>query len=152
MAVIRKPLLAKLAPMFGSQTENLAVEALGHILSGSEPARRALSLLLQSGGADVGHIAQVRTQATGDDGARPDLVGSDQDDKERVLIEAKFWAPLTGNQPAGYLRRLAEPRARKPCALLFVAPEMRMGSLWAELRRQVATQASGLALADSGGV
>lgn len=151
MAVSRKPLLAKLAPMFGSQTENLAVEALGHILSGSETARHALSLLLQDGGADVGRIARVQTQASGDDGARPDLVGCDRDGKERVLIEAKFWASLTENQPNGYLRRLAEPRAQRPCALLFVAPEMRMDSLWAELRREVATSASGLALTEPDG-
>lgn len=147
----RKPLLAKLAPMFGPQTENLAVEALGHILSGSEAARRALSLLLQDGGADVGHVTQVQTQASGDDGARPDLVGCDQDGRERVLIEAKFWASLTENQPNGYLRRLGEPRARRPCALLFVAPEMRMDSLWAELHREVATSASGLGLTELGG-
>ncbi len=152
MVVSRKPLLAKLAPMFGSQTENLAVEALGHILSESEAARHALSLLLQSGGADVGHIAQMQTQASSDDGARPDLVGRDRGGRERVLIEAKFWASLTENQPNGYLRRLAESRARSPCALLFVAPEMRMESLWAELRREVATSASGLALTDPGGV
>ena len=148
MVVSRKPLLAKLAPMFGPQTENLAVEALGHILSGSEAARHALSSLLQDGGADVGQIAQVQTQASGDDRARPDLVGCDRDGKERVLIEAKFWASLTENQPNGYLRRLAEPRARRPCALLFVAPELRMNSLWAELRRAVATSASGLALTE----
>ena len=151
MTASRKTLLAKLAPMFGSQTENLAVEALGHILSGSEAARHALSLLLQSGGADVGEIAWVQTQATGNDGARPDLVGTDQDGKERVLIEAKFWASLTENQPTGYLRRLAEPGARRPCALLFVAPKMRMESLWAELLREVATPGSGIALTDPGG-
>lgn len=152
MVASRKPLLAKLAPKFGPQTENLAVEALGHILSGSEAARHALSLLLQGGGVDVGHIAQVQTQGSSDDGARPDLVGCDRDGRERVLIEAKFWASLTENQPNGYLRRLAEPRARRPCALLFVAPEMRMESLWAELRREVATSASGLAFNDPGGV
>ncbi len=43
MAVNRRTLLAQLAPMFGPQTENLAVEALGHILSGSEAARSTLS-------------------------------------------------------------------------------------------------------------
>ena len=37
--------------MFGSQTENLAVEALGHILFGSEAARSALAEVLQAGGA-----------------------------------------------------------------------------------------------------
>lgn len=129
----RKTLLAQLAPLFGSQTENLAVEALGHILSGSAAARGALSELLEAGGAGIGQVAEVRTQDVGEDGARPDLVGADRDGKERVLIEAKFWAGLTENQPGGYLARLAP--ARQPSALLFVAPAQRMAALWAELCR-----------------
>ena len=133
MTTNRRTLLAQLAPMFGPQTENLAVEALGHILSGSEAARSALSELLQAGGAGVGKVAQVRTQDAGEDGARPDLVGSDQDGEERVLIEAKFWAGLTSNQPRGYLRRLES--APQPSALLFVAPAQRLASLWPELCR-----------------
>ena len=77
MAANRKTLLAQLAPRFGPQTENLAVEALGHILSGSAAARGALSELLEAGGARVGQVAEVRTQDIGEDGARPDLVGAD---------------------------------------------------------------------------
>ena len=42
MTAHHQTLLAKLAPKFGPQTENLAVDALGHILSGSKAARRAL--------------------------------------------------------------------------------------------------------------
>jgi len=133
MTTNRRTLLAQLAPMFGPQTENLAVEALGHILSGSEAARSALSELLQAGGAGIGQVAQVRTQDAGDDGARPDLVGTDEDGEERVLIEAKFWAGLTSNQPRGYLERLAS--APQPSALLFVAPAQRLDSLWPELCR-----------------
>ena len=133
MADARKTLLARLAPMFGPQTENLAVEALGHVLSGSEAARGALSELLQAGGARVGRLAQVRTQDAGEDGARPDLVGTDQDGEDRVLIEAKFWAGLTANQPSGYLERLKS--APQPSALLFVAPAQRLYSLWPELCR-----------------
>ena len=143
MTAQRKTLLAKLAPLFGPQTENLAVEALGHILSGSVAARSALSEMFQAGGAQVGEVAHVRTQDVGDDGARPDLVGLDQEGEERVLIEAKFWAGLTGNQPGGYLTRL-EP-ASQPSALLFVAPAQRMDSLWAELCR-LSESASDIAL------
>ena len=40
MTAHHQTLLAKLAPKFGPQTENLAVDALGHILSGSKAARR----------------------------------------------------------------------------------------------------------------
>ena len=133
MTTTRRTLLAQLAPMFGPQTENLAVEALGHILSGSEAARSTLSELLQAGGAEVGQVAQVRTQVAGEGGARPDLVGSDQNGEDRVLIEAKFWAGLTANQPGAYLKQLE--LAPQPSALLFVAPARRLDSLWPELCR-----------------
>ena len=144
MVANRRTLLAQLAPMFGSQTENLAVKALGHILSGSEAARSALAEVLQAGGAKVGEVAQVRTQDAGEDGARPDLAGVDQDGEDRVLIEAKFWAGLTENQPGGYLRRLES--APQPSALLFVAPAKRTDVLWAELCRQLSKSASDVAL------
>ena len=143
MVANRRTLLAHLAPMFGSQTENLAVEALGHILSGSKAARSALAEVLQAGGAKVGEVAQVRTQDAGEDG-RPDLAGVDQDGEDRVLIEAKFWAGLTENQPGGYLRRLES--APQPSALLFVAPAKRTDVLWAELCRQLSKSASDVAL------
>ena len=150
MADNRKTLLARLAPMFGPHTENLAVEALGHILSGSGAARSALSDLLQAGGAEVGTVDRIRTQATGKDGARPDLAGWDQDRQLRVLIEAKFWAGLTAQQPVDYLERLR--RAPQPSALLFVAPAQRRDSLWAELCRQ-SDSASDVAVdADAGGL
>ena len=141
MADNRPTLLAKLAPMFGGQTENVAVEALGHILSGSEAARRALADVVRAGGAEVGQIVQVRTQATGREGARPDLAGLDERGDERVLIEAKFWAGLTENQPVSYLERLPD---EQPSALLFVAPAARVESLWAELRRRVSESAAGI--------
>ena len=137
-------LLAKLASKFGPQTENLAVDALGHILSGSKAARRALSNVIAAGGAVVGEIAQVRTQATGTEGERPDLAGLDRDGQERVLIEAKFWAGLTDNQPVAYLERLP---ANTPSALLFVAPAARLETLWNELHRIVAKSPSGITLA-----
>ena len=46
-----------------------------------------------------------------------------------MLIEAKFWAGLTGNQPNVYLKRLPPGMA-----LLFVAPELRIVTLWSKLR------------------
>ena len=160
MSASRKTLLAKLAPQFSAQTENVAVEALSHILSGSKAARSALADVLNSGGAEVGRIAQVRTQVTGKDGERPDLVGFDQDGEKRVLIEAKFWAGLTESQPVAYLKSLTEngrpdpQQGLKPSALLFVAPAARLDSLWAELCRQASNSGITLALSrdDPGGL
>lgn len=90
---------------------------------------------MQAYGPDIGTIATVQTEVTVDELERPDLVCSDQAGKERVLIEAKFFAGLTDNQPVTYLRRLRDVRAS---ALLVVAPSQRFEALWPELTRRVA--------------
>lgn len=123
-------LFAQIVPKFTERTEDVAVEALGYILSQSDAARRALENTLREGGTTVGSIARVRTQVTGGKRERPDLAGLDVDGAERVLIEAKFWAERTKNQPNEYLKRLPKDR---PTALLFVAPAARLETLWPEL-------------------
>ena len=123
-------LFAHIAPRLTDRIEDVAVEALGHILSNSEAARSALEETVGLGGAIVGPIDRVQTQVTGEEGARPDLVGFDDKGTKRVLIEAKFWAGLTPNQPNQYLKQL--PRGR-PAALLFVAPARRIPMLWPKL-------------------
>ncbi|MDE0197866.1 MAG: hypothetical protein OXK78_06715 [Caldilineaceae bacterium] len=112
------------------QIENVAVEALGYILSRSPEARNALVETLRDGGMCISSIVRMETQVSGKTGARPDLVGYDEDDVERVLIEAKFWAPLTEKQPNEYLRQLTKDRSS---ALLLLAPETRLELLWPEL-------------------
>ena len=141
----RQTLLAHLAlqKKFSDKYENIAVEALGHILSTSPVAVRALEDMLQTGGAEIGEIAWVKTQASGEEGTQPDLAGFDPHNKECVLIEAKFWAGLTDNQPVAYLKRLPKNQAS---ALLFVAPAARLNTLWAELCRKVSESESGIVL------
>ena len=129
-----RTLLAHIALKLGTHPENIAVEALGHILRTSKAALRAIEDLLKAGGAEIGTISHVRTQATDKEGGIPDLACSDQHGVERVLIEAKFWAGLTEHQPVTYLKRLPTD---KPSALLFVAPRARFESLWAELDTRV---------------
>ncbi|MCY3614151.1 MAG: PD-(D/E)XK nuclease family protein [Bacteroidetes bacterium] len=129
------PLLAQISPMFSGRTEDVAVEALGYILNGSESARDALSEVLRIGGAEVGKIAEVETQVTIEDEARPDLAAYNEDGSRCVLIEAKFWAGLTKNQPITYLRHLLQEP--KTSVLLFVAPHARYESLWAELKQRI---------------
>ena len=126
-------LLAHLAYKFSGQTETTATEALGYILSRSAAARNALRDTIRTGGVDIGPIARVQTEVEINKGARVDLIGFDAMDAERALIEVKFWAGLTENQPNTYLERLLQNT--EPSALLFVAPESRMVTLWAELRR-----------------
>ena len=135
-------LLAHLANRFTNQTETLATESLGYILSQSAPARGALHEMLVSGGVDVGPIARVQTEfdvfvkakeEAEEQEARIDLVGFGEDGAKRALIEVKFWAGLTKNQPNTYLDELL--KNEEPSALLFVAPELRLDMLWAEVVR-----------------
>lgn len=130
-------LFAHLALKLAHHPENIAVEALGHILSTSPAAVRALEDVLQTGGAEVGEIAQVQTQASDAEGSRPDLAGRDADGRKRMLIEAKFWAGLTERQPVTYLKHLL--KQDQPSVLLFIAPAKRVESLslWNELCRLV---------------
>ena len=139
-------LLAHLSPSFTSQTENIAVEALGYILNKYAGSREGLDDVVRSGVRSVNSVVQVRTQASAPDGTRPDLVGIDESGAERVLIEAKFWADLTPRQPHAYLDRL--PRDG-PAVLLFLVPEERIVSLWPVLRTRA--EESGMVLSDVDG-
>jgi len=142
----KRTVLAQLAKLFDIHPELVATEALGHILVGSEPAREALRAFLQAYGLDIGRIAAVETEKTGDERERPDLACSDHAHNERLLIEAKFWAGLTDNQPVTYLKRLGDDRGS---ALLVVAPFLRFEELWSELTRRV-VEADGIEWADGG--
>ncbi len=136
-------LLAHLSPSFTSQTENIAVEALGYVLNKYAGSREGLDDVVRSGVRNVKPVVKVRTQVSALDGTRPDLVGVDEDGAERVLIEAKFWAELTRRQPHAYLDRLPDDG---PAVLLFLAPEERVASLWPELRSRA--QNAGKTLTD----
>ena len=111
--------------------EDVATDALAFILSRSTPAKEALSEFL---GDEHGPlpIAKAQPWAIDEHGAVPDLACLDEDGNLVVLIESKFWAPLTYHQPVTYWQGLpADQRA----VLLFLAPDHRVnqGALWDEL-------------------
>jgi hypothetical protein len=133
----KQTLLNHIAQKYTSRREDLAVDALGYILSYSEAARAALTDKLQGAHIRVAPISKVITQATGANRERPDLACYDDQDNECLLIEAKFWAGLTGNQPEGYLQRLPDD---SQSALLFVAPAARLPSLWSDLQQRLSDQ------------
>lgn len=137
-------LLAHLIPQVTNRIEDTAVEALGFILKESKASLAALNSLVWTGGAVRPEIVRVQTQVSGDERTRPDLVGFDAEGKERLLIEAKFWAGLTENQPNAYLDRLPDDG---PAVLLFVAPETRIPALGTELEHRVGEK---LGFADGG--
>jgi hypothetical protein len=123
-------LLARVAPGLTSQLENLATKSLLYLLQRYGTAHEAFVDLLSTTGyeppSDLTFNAQVHMQY----GNIPDLVGATEDETSVLLVESKFWAPLTPNQPAGYLDRL--PTYREGM-VLFIAPKKRYEELWNRL-------------------
>ena len=112
------------------QTENLATDALTFVLSKSDTARRALMHFVSHAEAALPTDLTFLPQARDSNDTIPDISGSDDENRERLLVEAKFWAGLTGNQPTEYLARFT---ADADCVLLFLVPEARQVTLWQEL-------------------
>ena len=126
-------LLASLTLRLSSHPENIATEALLHVLRVHHSSGPALSALLANAGLPRLESLAFKTQAYGLEGSIPDLVGCDGSGQEVLLLEAKFWAHLTDNQPNTYLSRLA---TSQPSILLFVCPEARRAVLWGALRER----------------
>lgn len=127
-------LFGHLATRFAPSPENIAIEALGFILSRSPAARASLTALAETGGLSLPSDLSFATQATAEDDGRPDIEAYGADLRRYIVIETKFWAGLTINQPLTYAARLL-PDA--PGALIFVLPSARMVSLWTELTKRL---------------
>lgn len=130
-----RSLLAHLVPKLTSQVENAATDALGYILNNSDSAMRALNDLLDEASSGIEPVIRVDTQVTYEDGSRPDMAGYDADGVKRLLVEAKFWAPLLEGQASEYAQQFEHSG---PAVLLFIAPEVRIPTLWTEVQRQIA--------------
>jgi hypothetical protein len=128
-AMPQQSLFGHLIGRFSTQPENLATESLNYILNRSVVARRAFLRYLAQVGIEAADLS-FQTQAGGSDNAIPDLVGTDAAGQPVVIVEAKFWAGLTPNQPVTYLQRLPDDA---PSVVLFLAPAMRFATLWPEL-------------------
>jgi hypothetical protein len=125
-------LFSHLIQRFREPPEVLATEALGFILNRSGACRRAVRDLAETCGAAVADTLVYRTQVVDEQGARPDVVGSVPGGSIQVILEGKFWAGLTEQQPRGYVAELV---AGQPGALFIVAPAARIGTLWSEVRQ-----------------
>ena len=90
---------------------------------------------------DLGHVRLDGSAS--DETGRPDLIIRDETGRARVVIENKFWAPLTKHQPVSYLEHLPNDQSG---ALLFVAPAERIPALWDELTQRLGSE--GVALVD----
>ena len=123
-------LFGEMSLRFSPQPENLATEALIYILKQHEGAWPALHRYFLRTNIVIPADVTFRSQAKGEDLSQPDLLGSNEDGDPILIIEAKFWAGLTPNQPVSYLRRLVQG---KPGLLIVVCPGMRLATLWEKL-------------------
>lgn len=122
-------LLGHLATRLARHPENVATEALAYLL-GVPAVAEAFEAFLRPA-ADLPAGLRYDTQLSGADGTRPDLVGTDEaSGTTPLLVEAKFWAGLTRNQPGAYLKRLPEDQ---PSMLLFIVPSKRVETFWPKI-------------------
>jgi len=112
----------------GSQ-EDIASNGFVYILNSSEFARKTLNnFIFDKTNINIGEVNYL-TQSIGRKLERPDISGIDVDGKERIIMEAKFWASLTKNQPIEYLNRLNDNSV-----LLFICPKLREVALFNEIK------------------
>ena len=123
--------------------EPAATQALEYVLRDSGALRTFVGML-----APIGVSFEPRSveseRAHGD--GQPDLTIYDSAGQHRLFVEKagqhrlfvenKFWAGLTPAQPVTYLDHL--PQDDELSALVFLVPEERVDSVWAELRRRCA--------------
>jgi len=132
---MRDSLFGHLVAKFASHPENLATDALCYVLGRYPAAATALMEFVQLTGfeKDLQSTISFETQCIGSEGSIPDVVGIDSGGRKRVIIEAKFWAGLTEHQPVTYLAQLP---SEAEGMVLFVAPKVRVTTLWPELVRR----------------
>jgi len=125
-----------------NDAENIATESLLYILLAYPTAWPALRGVLGLGGIKLPATLAFKTQVSAEqDEGIPDLVGADSEGDSVLIVEVKFWAALTPNQPATYLRRLP---SNKPALLVVIAPGQRFEYLWSKLVER--SDATGLPL------
>jgi hypothetical protein len=118
----------------GSQ-EDIASEGLVYILRQSLESRKVINQIVKINTDFSFSDLSYHTQNTGKDLERPDISGIDSSGKEVLLIEAKFWASLTHNQPNGYLNRL-----QNNTVLIFLVPTLRTRTVFEEVKSRISKQ------------
>lgn len=133
-----KTLLSHLYSKIEGSPEDLATESLIYILNNSIQAKDTFTNYIYSlvNLPKPNNKIHFKTQQSGIDLTRPDIVGINRRQEELIIIESKFWAGLTENQPVGYLKRLAKSNYVGKKILLFISPEKRIITLWSELKRK----------------
>jgi len=123
-----KSLLSHIAGSFISEYENVANSSVSYLLNEYQSARDALTSVLGIDTVPSYYVTELSTKSNG----RPDVTGLDLNGNKVVIIEGKFWASLTENQPVNYLKELTQDGK-----LLFLTPDKRISSLRIEVEKRL---------------
>lgn len=131
-------LFGHLATRFGRSPEDLATEGLCYVLNHRVAGNAFAAFVNERAEADLPENLTFRTQEAATDGdGQPDMRGASGDGTTRLLVESKFWAGLTQNQPNGYLLELNETPGS---VLLFLVPHPRREYIWPKIRDAAAEE------------
>ena len=125
---MRNSLLAHIASNFISEYENVANSSIAYLLNEYSTSQEALKSILNVTNVPTYYVTELSTDSNG----RPDVTGLDSDGKKSVIIEGKFWANLTHNQPNNYLKELDQNGK-----ILFLSPSKRVSSLTIEIKKRL---------------
>ncbi len=125
---MKSSILAHIASDFISEYENVANSSIAYLLNNYDAARNALKILINNENIPHYFITELAT----DNHGRPDVTGLDQDGNKIIIVEGKFWASLTENQPCGYLEEITDDGC-----VLFLAPDKRIHSLKIEIAKRI---------------
>jgi hypothetical protein len=125
---VQESLLSHIASNFISEYENVANSSITYLLNKYPASREVLKNILQIDDVPSYFVTELATKSNG----RPDVTGLDKNGNKQIIIEGKFWANLTDNQPVNYLKELPENGR-----LLFLLPEKRKISLDVEIKKRL---------------
>lgn len=123
-------ILADLIGHFRDKPENVGTAALNAILRNSAITRKCFVRFCAQSGVHFPKVLDFQSQNRMDDSGQPDMVGRCEEGRI-LVIESKFDAGLTENQPVAYFEHLDAPGL-----LLFIVPAYRRQSVWFELYKE----------------
>lgn len=120
--------LSFIAERYHRKSEDVASDVVTYLIN-EFPVQDAIrALLTKLGFPDPPFRFRACSRRSGENGI-PDIKLYDKDGNARIIIENKFWAILTQNQPCGYLKDSGVE------LVLFVVPKSRVRRIWKEVCR-----------------
>lgn len=127
-----KSLLGQFYSRIKGSQEDIASEGLTYILQNSQVARDTLYTIIQNAcGLQFDNLRFI-SQAIGEKKDRPDISGFNTNNQEVLILEAKFWASLTSNQPVEYINHF-----ESDSVLMFICPKLRVKTIFDECLRRI---------------